>query len=161
MCGDSEFYHKLTSTPQRPASPRADGIYISMRVPSVATVEGSYSEMIAVKYIWCFALCSLAVWRVAHLLACESGPWNLASRLRAALDSGVLGRVLNSFFCLSFLLTLPPAIWMSGSWMGFFVQWMALSAVACLLERATQRQHGGLRVSPASTTYLDKVLRGV
>jgi hypothetical protein len=116
--------------------------------------------MIAVKYIWCFALCALAVWRVAHLLACESDPWNLVARLRAALGSGVLSRLLNCFYCMSFLLSLPLAIWISGSWAGVVVQWMALSAVACLLERATQKQHGGLHVAPASTTYLDKVLRG-
>jgi hypothetical protein len=117
--------------------------------------------MIEVNYVWCFALCALAVWRAAHLLARESGPWDAIARLRAALGSGVLGRLMDCFYCLSFLIALPPAMWMSSSRMGFLIQWLALSAVACLLERATQRQQNGLRVSAASISYLDKVIRGV
>jgi hypothetical protein len=117
--------------------------------------------MIEINYFWCFALCALAVWRVAHLLARVSVPWKMIARLRATFGSGVLGRLMSCFDCLSLLISLPPAIWMSSSRMGFLVQWLALSAAACLLERATQRQQGGLRVSPASTSYLDKVIRGV
>jgi cytochrome oxidase assembly protein ShyY1 len=117
--------------------------------------------MIGINRVWFFVLCALAVWQVAHLLARESGPLNLVARLRATLGSGVLGRMMDCFYCLSFLFSLPLAIWVSNSLMGFLVQWLALSAVVCLLERATQGQHGELRVSPASTSYLDKVLRGV
>ncbi|MGD0859243.1 MAG: hypothetical protein ABR912_07975 [Terracidiphilus sp.] len=117
--------------------------------------------MIGINYFWCFALCALAVWRVAHLLARESGPWDTIARLRATLGSGAVGRLMGCFDCLSFLISLPPAIWMSSSRIGFLVQWLALSAAACLLERVTQRQHRGLRASPASISYLDKVIRGV
>ncbi|MGA3071538.1 MAG: hypothetical protein ABSD43_15120 [Terracidiphilus sp.] len=117
--------------------------------------------MTDINYCWCFALCALAVWRVAHLLARVSGPWKTIARLRATLGSGVLGRLMDCFDCLSFLISLPPAIWMSSSRIGFLVQWLALSAAACLLEKVTQRQQSGLRVSPASISYLDKVIRGV
>ncbi len=117
--------------------------------------------MIGINHVWFFVLCALAVWRLAHLITRESGPLNPISRLRAILGSGVLGRAMDCFYCLSFLLSLPLAIWMSNGPMGFLVQWPALSAVACLLERATQRGRGELRVSPAATSYLDKVLRGV
>jgi len=111
--------------------------------------------------VLCLALCSLAVWRVAHSLARESGPFNLIVRLRAALGSNFLGRVMDCFYCVSFLVSLPPALWMSSSRMGFLVQWLALSAVASLLERATQKQGKYIRVSPVSTSYMDKVISGV
>jgi hypothetical protein len=117
--------------------------------------------MLGINFVWCFALCALAVWRVAHLLARESGPWGLIARLRATLGTGVLSHPMECFYGLSFLIALPPAIWMSSSRMGFLVQWLALSAVACLLERTTQRQQSGRGASLASTSYLDKVIRGV
>jgi hypothetical protein len=117
--------------------------------------------MIGINFVWCFALCALAVWRVAHLLARESGPWDLIARLRGTLGTGVRSRPMECFYCLSFLMSLPPAIWMSSSRMGFLVQWLALSAVASLLERATQRRQSGHGVSLASASYLDKVIRGV
>jgi hypothetical protein len=45
--------------------------------------------------------------------------------------------------------------------MGFLIQWMALSAVACLLELASQRKQMHVRVKPVSTSYLNKVINGV
>jgi hypothetical protein len=50
---------------------------------------------------------------------------------------------------------------MSSGWIGFLIQWMALSAVACLLEMATQRKLIHIRVKPVSTSYLNKVINGV
>jgi hypothetical protein len=117
--------------------------------------------MIESTYIWCFALCALADWRLTHLLARENGPWDLMVRLRNTLGSGFMGRVMDCFYCLSFLVSLPPALWLSRSLLGFLVQWMALSAVTCLLERATRGTATNLRLSPVSKSYLDKVIRGV
>ena len=117
--------------------------------------------MIESTYIWGFALCALAAWRVAHLLARENGPWDLIGRLRASLGSSLLGRLMDCFYCLSFLVSLPPAIWMSSTPKGFLIQWMALSAGACLVERATQRPQDAFRVIPVSKSFLDKVIHGV
>lgn len=117
--------------------------------------------MIEVNYVWCFALCALAVWRVAHLLAGENGPWDLVRRLRATLGNGILGRMMDCFYCMSFLIALPPAVWMSGSRLGFLVQWMALSAAACLLEMATRRKQTHIRQKPVSASYLNKIINGV
>jgi hypothetical protein len=114
--------------------------------------------MIEINFAWRFALCALAVWRIAHLLARENGPWNLIARLRATLGSGVLGRLMDCFYSLSFLISLPLAIWISSS--GFLVQWLALSAAACLLERAMQGWQRIHRVYPISAAYLDKVISG-
>ena len=117
--------------------------------------------MIYFNDVWCFALCALAVWRVAHLLADENGPWDLVLRMREALGYGLLGRLIACFYCLSILASVPPALWMSSSRMEFLIQWLALSAVACLLEKATQKQHGTFRDYPLPVAYLDKVIRGI
>ena len=71
--------------------------------------------VIEINFAGRFALCALAVWRIAHLLAKENGPWNLIARLRATLGSGVLGCLMDCFYSLSFLISLPVAVWMSGS----------------------------------------------
>jgi hypothetical protein len=115
--------------------------------------------VIEINFAGRFALCALAVWRIAHLLAKENGPWNLIARLRATLGSGVLGCLMDCFYSLSFLISLPVAVWMSGS--RFLVPWLALSAVACLLERAMQGWHKNHRIIPVSASYLNKVIRGV
>jgi hypothetical protein len=47
---------------------------------------------------------------------------------------------------------------MSGS--RFLVPWLALSAVACLLERAMQGWHKNRRIIPVSKSFLDKVIEG-
>jgi hypothetical protein len=117
--------------------------------------------MIEINYVGRFALCTLAIWRIAHLLARENGPWDLIARLRATLGSGVWGRLMDCFSSLSFVISLPLAIWMSSSRMGFLVLWPALSAMACLLERAMQGWQRRRNISPVSASYLDKVISGV
>ncbi len=116
--------------------------------------------MLEFNFAWRFALCSLAVWRVAHLLASESLQWKLFVRLRATLGSYWWGRLMDSFYSLSFLISLPLALWISSSLMGFLIQWLALSAVACLLEKVTHGTHKHSRVRSVSTSYLDKVISG-
>lgn len=116
--------------------------------------------MIDFKDVWCFILCALAVWRLAHLLTRENGPWDLVSRARSALGIEQLSRTSTGFYFLSLLAALPPAFWMSTSRMGFFMQWMALSAVACLLEKTTQMPHRKLLKYPLPASYLDKVIGG-
>jgi hypothetical protein len=89
--------------------------------------------------IWRFILCTLALWRVTHLLGEEDGPWDLMVRLRARLGSGILGRLMDCFYCLSLWISLPMAIWLSSGWIGLLVHWQALSGAACLLETATRK----------------------
>lgn len=90
--------------------------------------------------IWRFILSALAVWRLTHLLAEEDGPWDLIVRLRTKLGAGILGRLMDCFFCLSLWLSLPIAIWLSNGWIGLLLHWQALSGAACLLEKITGRR---------------------
>jgi hypothetical protein len=95
--------------------------------------------MSGIDSIWRFTLCSLALWRVTHLLAEEDGPWDAIVQLRVALGSSIFGRLMDCFYCLSLWLSIPLAIWLSRAWVELPVLWLALSGVAGLLERATQK----------------------
>jgi hypothetical protein len=117
--------------------------------------------MVAFTDVWFFVLCALAVWRVAHLLISENGPWNLVLKMRTAFGFEVLSHPATCFYGLSFLAALPPALWMSSSRIGFAIQWMALSAAASLLEKIMQMPHRKLQNYPLPASYLDKVIRGI
>ena len=84
-----------------------------------------------------FAVISLAVWRIAHLLAHEDGPWDLVVWLRRAAGSGFWGGLLDCFYCLSLWVALPFAIGFGTDWPERLVLWPALSGAAILMQRAT------------------------
>jgi hypothetical protein len=44
---------------------------------------------------------------------------------------------MDGFYCLSLWVALPAAILLSDGWLGLILQWPALSAAACLFQRAT------------------------
>jgi Protein of unknown function (DUF1360) len=81
----------------------------------------------------------LCVWRLTHLLAAEDGPWRSIARLRAAVGSGLWGRLLDCFYCLSLWVALPLALLIGTNWAERAALWLALSAGAILLERVTAR----------------------
>jgi uncharacterized membrane protein len=77
---------------------------------------------------------ALAVWRLAHFLYAEEGPWDIAVRLRRAFPAQLSG-LLRCFFCLSVWPALPAALLVATGWREFVLLWPALSAAAVLLER--------------------------
>jgi hypothetical protein len=86
----------------------------------------------------------LGVWRVTHLLQAEDGPWDFVVRLRGYAGTGMWGRLMDCFYCLSLWIALPFA-WLCGEgWTERLVLWPALSAGAIFLERA----NGGLPPQP-------------
>jgi hypothetical protein len=89
--------------------------------------------------IWRFCLSAFAVWRLTHLVTEEDGPWDVIARLRGRLGSGMLGRLIDCFYCVSLWVALPLAVFTSNGWMGLIVHWLALSGAASLLERSTTR----------------------
>src|SRR5579871_3479785 len=99
--------------------------------------------------IWRFFLCALALWRVTHLFAEEDGPWDLMVRLRRALGSRFLGRLMDCFYCLSLWFSLPLAVWLSSGWIGLLLHWQALSGAACLLEKLTSRREPAFSPIPS------------
>ena len=73
-----------------------------------------------------FLLCALAVWRITHLLAREDGPFDLVVRLRQRVGQGLLGGLLDCFFCLSLWIALPFTLLLATGWIAGAVTWLAL-----------------------------------
>ena len=96
-----------------------------------------------------FILCALAVWRLTHLLSKEDGPFDIIYLLRKQLGQGFFGNLLDCFYCLSLWIAIAPALWLGSNWKEKIVYWLALSAVACLLEKITGRNE------PPPPTYFE------
>jgi hypothetical protein len=86
-----------------------------------------------------FLLCALAVWRVAHLLAQEDGPFDLVFKLRKRVGQGFFGSLLDCFLCLSLWIAIPFALLIGAGWIGHVVAWLALSGAASILFMLTDR----------------------
>lgn len=82
----------------------------------------------------------LAVWRISHLFSCEDGPWDLVFHLRKQLGQGFFGNLLDCFYCLSVWMAVPFAVWMSSDWRSGFVQWLAISGGACIVQKAITKE---------------------
>jgi hypothetical protein len=107
----------------------------------------------------------LAVWRIAHLLVFEDGPWNTLALLRHLTNTPLWSGLLNCFYCCSLWIAVPFA-WLEGaSWGERLLLAFALSGGAILAERATEprkadpqdffweepeSEHGMLRKEPTS-----------
>jgi hypothetical protein len=98
--------------------------------------------------IWMrFTLAALAVWRITNLLANEDGPWDLVVRLRRAAGNSFLGGLMDCFLCLSLWVAAPFTFFVTDDVSQWVVSWLALSAMACLLDRLGKGgiEHGLLR----------------
>jgi hypothetical protein len=82
----------------------------------------------------------LATWRVTHLIVEEDGPWDIVARLRRLAGAGVLGQLMDCFYCASLWVALPMAFWIADTWVARIIGWLALSGGAILLERAVPRR---------------------
>ena len=89
------------------------------------------------RYYW-LILGWLGVWRVAHLLHAEDGPWDLLARMRARAGRGLWASLLDCFYCLSLWVAAPFALAIGAGWKERCLLWPALSAGAILLERLTK-----------------------
>jgi len=89
---------------------------------------------------------ALTTWRATHLLHAEDGPWNVVVRLRAAAGTGLLGEMMDCFYCLSLWFALPVALLIGTGWLDRLLLWPALSAAAILLERAFPERAAGTPV---------------
>ena len=85
--------------------------------------------------MYAFVLGSLAVWRVTHLLNAEDGPFDVIVRLRRRAGSGVAGRLLDCFYCLSLWVAMPFALLLEDTLKQQALLWLALSGAAGLLQR--------------------------
>lgn len=91
------------------------------------------------RFYW-FVLGVLCVWRLTHLLAAEDGPGQILVRLRRIVGQGIWGDLLDCFYCLSLWIAAPVSLLIARGWMERLMLWLALSAGAILLERATNKE---------------------
>ncbi|HEX7584213.1 MAG TPA: DUF1360 domain-containing protein, partial [Prolixibacteraceae bacterium] len=57
-----------------------------------------------------FIICTLAVWRITHLLSQEDGPFDTVIKFRKLFGQGFFGNLLDCFYCLSIWIAVPFAI---------------------------------------------------
>jgi hypothetical protein len=88
-----------------------------------------------------FILCTLAVWRITHLLSQEDGPFDLVIKGRKVVGHGLFGGLLDCFYCLSFWVAAPFSVYLANGWQEIIITWLALSGGACLLFKLTDRSH--------------------
>ena len=79
----------------------------------------------------------LCVWRITHLFQAEDGPWDVIVRIRRAAGDGLLGKLLDCFYCLSLWVSAPLAWLIGRSSLERALMWLAFSGGAILLERWT------------------------
>lgn len=91
------------------------------------------------RWYW-LALGTLCVWRVTHLLNAEDGPGDLLVWMRRKAGAGFWGSLLDCFYCLSLWVSAPFALAMGADAKERFLLWLAFSAGAILLERATSNE---------------------
>lgn len=87
-----------------------------------------------------FIICTLAVWRITHLLSQEDGPFGLVFKFRKLFGQGFFGDLLDCFYCLSLWIAIPFAFYLGKAWLEGTIIWLALSGAACLLFKITDKQ---------------------
>jgi hypothetical protein len=85
-----------------------------------------------------FALASLATWRIAHLVVEEDGPFELVVQVRERAGDGVIGSLLDCFYCSSVWVGAACAPAVTRRRKELPLAALALSGAACLLERVTK-----------------------
>ncbi len=87
-----------------------------------------------------FLVGALATWRLTHLLVEEDRPTDAVVRLRRRAGVGWVRQAMDCFYCLSIWTAAPVAAAVSRRPRERPLTWLALSAAACLLERATSEK---------------------
>lgn len=90
-------------------------------------------------FYW-LALGTLGTWRVTHLIAMEDGPFAVIARLRRLAGSGVLGQMLDCFYCLSMWSAALVALPLAQTALHYIYLCLAFSAGSILLESLAHRR---------------------
>ena len=106
------------------------------------------ADEMSMSFYW-LVLGILAVWRVTHLLTAEAGPWDLLVRFRRFVGVGFWSSLIGCFYCLSLWVAVPFAYLIGERIRERILLWLAFSAAAILLERATSRAE---EILPAAYT---------
>ncbi len=80
-------------------------------------------------------LLTIAIYRIAYLLAIEEGPFSVLATLRDRIDPNQatwLGRGVRCVACVSFWLALGAALLISGS----ILDWLSMAGGALVIHKA-------------------------
>ncbi|WP_150452610.1 DUF1360 domain-containing protein [Arenibacter lacus] len=86
-----------------------------------------------------FILCTLAVWRIGHLLSQEDGPFELVIKFRKRLGQSFLGALLDCFHCVTLWIAIPFTLLLADTWLHGIIIWLALSGAASILFKLTEK----------------------
>ena len=86
-----------------------------------------------------FIICTLAIWRISHLLSQEDGPFDAVIKFRKLFGQGFFGTLLDCFYCLSLWVAVPFAVLLCDNWREGIITGLALSGAACLLFKLTEK----------------------
>ena len=87
-----------------------------------------------------FLVCTLAIWRITHLLSHEDGPFDTIVKFRKLFGQGFFGNLLDCFYCLSLWIAIPFAFLLCTGWLQGIITWLALSGAACLLFKLSDKK---------------------
>lgn len=81
-------------------------------------------------------LSAFAVYRLAYLIAYEDGPFDLASKWRELVgQKNWIGRGFHCALCISFWVSILPALYLSSSVVQFILYWQAIAGLVLLLHK--------------------------
>jgi len=80
------------------------------------------------------------VWRVTHLLQAEDGPFDVIFKIRKSLGNGLLGSLMDCFYCLSLWVALPLGLYSGSRWLEKILYWLALSASAIIIQNLSTNE---------------------
>jgi hypothetical protein len=87
-----------------------------------------------------FALCVLAVYRVAYDIAYSDGPFDIYSWWREKVGQTTwIGRGFQCPICLSWWLSAIAALYLAESVVQFVLYWLAVAGAALVLHKVVKR----------------------
>jgi hypothetical protein len=87
-----------------------------------------------------FLIITLAIWRITHLFQAEDGPWDIIFKLRKSLGNGILGSLMDCFYCLSIWISLPFGFYFGTNWLQRIILWFAFSGASVLLQKFSTKE---------------------
>lgn len=81
----------------------------------------------------------IVVWRITHLFSMEDGPFDIIIKIRKALGSGFLGKLMDCFYCLSIWVSLLFSIIIGTGYLEIIILSLYYSGAVIILEKLTNK----------------------
>ena len=81
----------------------------------------------------------IVVWRIAHLISSEDGPFDLIIKIRKFAGNTFFGKLMDCFYCLSIWIGLFCAFYVAKGWQEIILITFFYSGASILLEKLTNK----------------------